>query len=186
MKNSIYLLYILVLCSCSTIHKTRTSNNIQQVHLDTSSNLHEYIRETTVTEQGTTQIITRPDTTGIFGWLSVQDTTGYSREIETGGQRVKTTIMPRIKEGKTIGYDISTAAVKKSEIINVPVDRKTVTKESSTDNEKSGITDTQAENIATTNKQVISFNLAGIIAVVVSVVVVTALILLFIYFKRKK
>lgn len=182
LKSYSYLVVIIILGSCATVHKTKSSSISDQVHMDTSSTEHQYNRETVTEEKGNVPVITNADSAQVSGTMAAEDTSEYRQDVETDGVRLTTIIKPKVNNGKVTGYQVNSKAVAKPKTVNIPVDRKTTTKETGTDKQQTGITDTKKETVTTSTKQVSRMNLAGVGAIIGVVI----LFLLFLYFRTRK
>jgi hypothetical protein len=177
------IIFLFAFCSCATVRKDRSSITTDQQRIDTSSQEHLYQKETTTEEKSTASVMTNADSVETSGTVSAEDTTTHQQTVETDDLSLITTVKPKVnKNGKVTGYDVNSKAVAKPKTIDVPVDRKTTTKETGSDKQQTGITDTKKETVTTSSKSAFRFNFAGVCAIVG----IAALILLFIYFKYRK
>jgi|SRR6185295_2648759 len=145
MKSKIFIALILIISSCATVHKNRSSSTNDQQKIDTSSQEHQYTRETTIEEKSTAPALTNADSIQISGTMSTEDTTTYQQTVETDDMSLTTTMKPKLKNGKVAGYDVNSKAVAKPKTIDVPIDRKTTTKETGSDKQQTGITDVRKQ-----------------------------------------
>lgn len=183
MRYVIKLLTIIVLISsCATIRKDSSSKTDLQEHIDTSSQEHNYQKETITEEKGIYPVVTAADSVQTLGTMSIEDTATHHQSVETDDMSLTTTVKPKVKDGKVTGYEVNSKAVAKPKTVNIPVDRKTTTKETGTDKQQTGITETKKETANTNTRQTFRFNFAGVAAVLGAV----ALFLLFFYFKNRR
>jgi len=166
-------------CSCATIHKNSSSSTNDQQHIDTSSQEHQFQKETVTEEKSTVQVTTDADSVQASGSISTEDTTEYTQTVETDDMSLTTTMKPKLKNGKVTGYDVNSKAKAKPKTVDIPIDKKTITKESGLDKQQTGITDAKKQIAIISSKDVHRLNLAGI-GVIIGIVI---LVLLFIYFK---
>lgn len=165
--------------SCATVHKYRSSSINDQQLIDTSSNELQYQKETTTEEKSTMPITTDADSVETSGTMSAEDTTTHQQTVETDDMSLTTTVTPKTNEkGKITGYDVNSKAVVKPKKVDIPINKKTTTKETASDKKKTGVTETRMQTVTTSSKQAFRFNMAGVVAIGV----VVALVLLFIYF----
>lgn len=182
-RMAIFCLSIFVLSSCATVKKSREVSSSEQTHLDKSIVKNDKTKQVVIEEQVLTPVLTKPDTAGFKGWFSSSDSSGYSQEVESNGQKIKTTVKPvKDKDGKTTGYNVNTEAIKKAETILAPVNKKTTISSSDKSETKNDVTDIKKEKTKTVNKSSFRFNLAGTLAVVG----IVAVVLVFLYFVFKK
>lgn len=160
------------MCSCSTVKKLKTTAVTQQERIDTSSRTHEYQKETNITEKSTAPVITKADSISSSGTLSASDTTTYTQESETGGMKLKTTIKPKVKNGKIDGYDINSQAISKPKEIDVPIDKTTNIKETGKEKEKIGITDKSITKVSTKDKETSGWGIWQTVGIVLALIVV--------------
>lgn len=170
---------LFMICSCATMHKNRSSSTSDHHLIDTSSQEHQYQKETTTEEKGTVPVVTNADSVQTSGTISTEDTTTYQQTVETDDMSLTTTMKPKLKNGKVAGYDVNSKAVAKPKKVDVPIDRKTTTKETGSDKQQTGITEARKQTATTSTKDVHRMNLAGVGAIIGIVI----LVLLFIYFK---
>lgn len=187
MKSKILIALILVFSSCATIHKNRSSSTSDEHLIDTSSQQHNYQSETTTEEKSTAPVMTNADSLQTSGTMSDEDTTAYQQTIETDDMSLTTTVKPKHDaKGNKTGYDVSSKAVAKPKTVDIPIDKKTTTKTSSSDKQQTGIIEIKKASEITSNKSAFRFNMAGVAAIIG----VVAVILLFLYFggtfKKKK
>jgi hypothetical protein len=182
LKSCSILLMIIVLSSCATLRKDSSSRVDEQKNIDTSSQVHNYQKETITEEKGSTPIITEADSVQNSGTISAEDTTTHQQTTETDDMSLTTTVTPKVKDGKITGYDVNSKAVSKPKTVNIPVDRKTTTKETGTDKVQTGITNTKKEVVTASKKERTGFNAWGSV-VIVGVII---LFLLFVFFKLWK
>lgn len=145
--------FAILLCSCATVRKNSSSSKKADVHIDTSTQEHQYSIETLTHEKSTAPVITRPDSLQTSGTMSSSDTTTHRQTVESDGMSLTTTVKPTVKDGKVTGYDISSKAVAKPKTIDVPIDRTSTKKETGTDKVKSGISDTKKETKTISSKE---------------------------------
>lgn len=181
MKSRILIVLVLFLSSCATIHKTKSSRSSDQVHIDTSSQEHQYARMTITQEKITIPVITSADIVQTSGYRSAEDTSEYRQDVETDGVSLTTIIKPRVNNGKITGYQVNSKAITKPKTLNVPIDRKTTIKETGSNKQQMGITDTKKESATTSTKDTNRMNWAGVGAIIGAV----TLFLLFLYFKNR-
>lgn len=166
-------------CSCATMRKDSSSRVDEQKSIDTSSQVHNYQKETTTEEKGTAPVITDADSVQTSSTMSAEDTTTHQQTTETDDMSLTTTVKPKVKDGKITGYDVNSKAVAKPKTINVPIDRKITTKETGTDKKQTGITDTKKEVVTTSKKERSGFNAWGSVAIVGVII----LFLVFVFLK---
>jgi len=173
---------MIVLSSCATMRKDSSSKVDEQKNIDTSSQVHNYQKETTTEEKGSVPVVTDADSVQTSGAMSAEDTTTYQQTTETHDMSLTTTVKPKMKDGKVTGYDINSKAVAKPKTVDVPVDRKTTTKETVTDKKQTGITDTKKEVVTASTKERTGFNAWGSVAIVGVII----LFLIFVFFRLWK
>lgn len=167
-----YIFIILIISSCSTVRKLKTTTVTQQEHVDTSYRTHEYQKETNVTEKSTVSAVVKADSISTSGSLSASDTTTYTQESETGGMKLKTTIKPKVKNGKIDGYDINSQAISKPKEIDVPIDKTTNIKETGQEKEKIGITDKSFTKVSIKDKETSGWGIWHTVGIVFALIVV--------------
>ncbi|SFW15750.1 hypothetical protein [Chitinophaga sancti] len=181
MKIKIILAALLaIMCSCATVRKAKEKSVSNAQSIDTSSKDHSYEKETIIEEKTAVPVTTKPDSANTSGTMSSSDTSEYRQTVETNTQRLTTTVKPKVKDGKVIGYDINSNAIAKAQTINVPIDRKTSTKELISDKQKEGKSVIHTTTVTKTDKDVFRFNAAGTVAIVV----IVFLLLVFLYLKK--
>lgn len=174
------IIVILIICgSCATIKKTNTTSTSSQTHIDTSSNVHDYVKETTVTEKSTAAIVTKSDSVSSSGSYSAADTSVYTQDEASGPIKLKTTIRPRVVNGRIVSYDVNSKATTIPQVIDIPIDKTTKTKETGSDRQKMAITDTQQTKQISTSKN--SFHMT--FWTTVSLVGLLIVIVLFLFYK---
>lgn len=165
---------LLIICGCSTVHKSSQSTSKQTTSIDTSSQSSRYVKETTVTEKATAPVVTIPDSIQHTGYLAVADTIGYFQAIQTDKLSLDTYIKPIVKDGKIAGYNINSKAIAKSQTVQAPVDRVTSTKERRKEEQKAGKTDTKIESSKIAIKQAwcpsVGVVIGGIIVLLVGLI----------------
>lgn len=182
LKSYSLLIVAIILGSCATMRKDSSSKIDEHHSIDTSSQVHNYQKETTTEEKGSTPVTTDADSVQTSGTMSAEDTTTHQQTTETDDMSLTTTVKPKVKDGKITGYDVNSKAVAKPKTVNVPVDRKTTTKETGTNKVQTGTTDTKKEVVTTSKKERSGFNAWGAVAFVGVII----LFLLFVFFKLWK
>jgi hypothetical protein len=174
------IIVILIICgSCATVKKAKTSNASSYTHIDTSSSVHDYVKETIVTEKSTIGIMTKPDSASSNGVYYAMDTSVYTQDEISGSIKLKTTIRPKVINGKIVSYDVNSKATTIPRVIDIPIDKTTKTKETGSDRHKSAITDTQQTKQVSMSKS--SFHMS--FWTIVSLVGFLVIIALFLFYK---
>ena len=176
-----YLIIVILITgvSCATIKKANTTSTSSQTHIDTSSCVHDYVKETTVTEKSTAAIVTKPDSASSSGSYSAADTSVYTQDEVSGPIKLKTTIRPRVVNGRIISYDVNSKAMTVPQVIDIHIDKTTKTKETGSDMQKTAITDTQQTKQISTSKS--SFHMT--FWTTVSLLGFLVIIVLFLFYK---
>src|SRR6187402_82455 len=166
---------ILIISSCATVRKHKTSEQTTRTTMDTASLAKEFSRETTITEMGSERVTVFADSASTSGTVSSQDTTEHSQETETEMIYLKTTIKPQIKDGKVTGYDVNSKATVKPKIIDIPINKTTTIKEKSTEQ--------QSSKTATSDIKRVGLSFWGVLGILAGLILVA--LLLFYKYVRK-
>lgn len=133
--------------------KSQSTSSKQDSHIDTSSQVHNYQKETVITEKLSIPFVLKADSTATSGNISTTDTTEHVQMSESNGISLKTSIKPEMKDGKITGYNIKSKAITLPHIIDVPMDRTTEIKEAGSDHNQTAIIHTKKEDIKVATKE---------------------------------
>ena len=146
MRNiKILAVFVVILCSCSTVRKTSRSSIVQNQHIDSSTNSKDYTKETTVTETAAQTVYTAADSVSIGYYLSLMDTIAKWQSVSTGALGLEVLTTPQVKDGKVTGLTVSARAKKDSEAVVALVNRSTSTTETGSERRQSSLSNTHIE-----------------------------------------
>lgn len=135
-------------------------------------------KDQVITEISNTPFLIKEDSVRSFGYMPAGRTDTYVQEVEGENTRLRTKITPNKDRS---GYDVETQSWGKAREIQVPVEKKTYTRESSIGVDKSVAVATSVKDVSWWQKYISRFP-AGAAVFVVALIV---LILLIRYFVRK-
>lgn len=178
------VLFTILFISCASTKKIKHTTTEQIDQVDSSSYNTQYNKETTITEKSTQSIYTTADSISAAGSFSSEDTATYTQESHSNGVSVKTTIKPRVKDGKINGYDVDSKAKSEPKKIDIPIDKTTTIKETANQQKRSTVTNTEIKTESTLEKVRKGWSFGTTLIIFAFLVGITLIIFFFKYLRQ--
>lgn len=170
-KDSLLIVLIMILGSCTTVNKSSGSRQDQTTNADSSSLRKQHTKETTTTQVADTTVQTRADSLSLEEFFSLWDMSERRWTMQAGALQLDIIATSRSDSatGKPTGLDIKAKVKKAPEKVHVPVKNTTTTKETGSEEQKAVTVQTHTETETWWTKQTKRLPAWWPIAVIVAV-----------------